>query len=496
MAFRLTVPGLSAFNDLVRDFLEKAVACAGHEAEELERIIDATCSALTFVEGRLEVDQDRSLPIELDVAIDLHSMVVSIIEQGAPLDDRDHLIGCSAEAALHEVFDEIHWVQRGAEGSELRLRRIRPHEEITSLVEGLQEGPGVHHPPKASPGGSTEVSSDIRRFRAGDEVEVARQFYQSYGRSYPNPDLLYPERILAMNEQGTLHSIVVEDGAGTIGGHYGIERPDLGPIGEAGLAVIDPTQRGHGLMTRMRSFLVDEARLLGLLGLWSQPTARHAFSQKMNIQFGSTPCGLSLGTTPGDVSLRGSGGSGPGMRYSCFLYWYPLDEEASIDCSLPESMAGLLESIFESRGREHRIDVAKHSPAEEGGDDDDTGIDCNYNRIRRSATIRVRRIDRMTLPLLRQLSTNLIELSRAEVLYLDLPITDGSCAWLAGALADEGFVFCSVGPRFISGEDSLRLQRVVAPVDLDSLVIEGDLPGRIAEHVLAEYRALPASMRP
>jgi hypothetical protein len=66
---------------------------------------------------------------------------------------------------------------------------------------------------------------------------------------------------------------------------------------------------------------------------------------------------------------------------------------------------------------------------------------------------------------------------------------------LADALAGEGFIFCSVGPRFISGEDSLRMQRLVAPIDLDSLVIEGDLPGRIADHVLARYHALPDSKR-
>ena len=494
--FRLVIPGISKLAGLVHQFLEQALSASGYEGDELVQLVDATCSVLNIVEGRLEADDDVALPIELTLGIDQRMLAISIIEHGVPLGDRDHLLEGSGQTQLHETFDHVHWVQLGAGGSEIRLERLRTHTRISTLVDRKEEaGSAATRSVPAESSGTGSVDYHFRTFRSGDELEIARQFYQSYGRTYPNPDLLYPERILAMNEQGLLHSIVAETGDGTIAGHYGIERPDLGVIGEAGLAVIDPAHRKHGLLTRMRSFLVDEARRLELLGLWSQPTAQHAYSQKMNIQFGSTLNGLSLGTTPAEVEWRGASGDNDSSRHSCFLYWYPLNDEESIRCSVPESLMGVLGPLYEARGRAHRFDGAINQPV----GSTETGT-CNlhgaFNRTRRSGHIRVDRIDALTLPLVRQLVTNLVAFSHAEVVYLDLPITDESCAWLTEALHAEGFILCGIGPRFLSGEDALRLQRLLVDVDPESLVVEGDLASGLAEHVFAEIRAIPDSRVP
>ena len=386
--FRLVIPGLTTFGNLVKQFLDQALSFAGCSGEELERIIDAVVVALSLVEDRVKVDDDSALPIELVVNIDPRALVISIVEQGVPLGDRDHFMGLPEESLLHTLFDEVHWVQLGARGSSIRLHRMRENPEISALVDVVAktDSSRPHEVEKIS-----SVSRDehytFRRFRAGDEFEVSRQFYQSYGRTYPNSDLLYPERILCMNEQGRLHSIIVECEKGSIAGHYGIERPDLGVVGEAGLAVVDPAHRGHGLFASMRTFLVEEARALGLLGLWSQPTTRHAYSQKMNIKFGSTLCGLSLATTPASVNLRWNEADEKEERHSCFLYWLPLAKEPSITASVPDSMASLLGGLYQARAREYRLETALVPPG--SSEETAASVRGRFNRARRTGSITI-----------------------------------------------------------------------------------------------------------
>jgi hypothetical protein len=103
--------------------------------------------------------------------------------------------------------------------------------------------------------------------------------------------------------------------------------------------------------------------------------------------------------------------------------------------------------------------------------------------------IQVSAIDQLTLSMVRQLTSDLVDFASADVIYLDLPITDVCCAWLAEALRDDGFILCGIGPRFLSGEDSLRLQRLLVHVAPDSLVVEGDLASRLADHVFDEFQA-------
>ena len=83
---------------------------------------------------------------------------------------------------------------------------------------------------------------------------------EAYGRSYPNPDLYVPDRIDLLNREGRLHSIICESPEGDVVGHYALERPNLGPIGEAGQAVIDHRHRGHGLMKPMRAAVEEAGR--------------------------------------------------------------------------------------------------------------------------------------------------------------------------------------------------------------------------------------------
>src|SRR5262249_56398498 len=90
-------------------------------------------------------------------------------------------------------------------------------------------------------------SYSIRRFRPADAIGVAQCVYRSFGYTYGDADLYYPDRLVHLNETGQLVSIVALDDAGAIVGHLGLGRPDLGAVAESSDAAGPPPPRPRHL---------------------------------------------------------------------------------------------------------------------------------------------------------------------------------------------------------------------------------------------------------
>lgn len=488
--FELRIPGLPELLPLARTFLEEVMQFASFDREHRERLLESAMEIMQLVERELEARTDVDLPIELRARVDINAMQLRILEHGVPITDGCKIASAVANLAL---FDEVYWEQLGAAGSALHLVAQRPSTPITAIEaieERLDAESMVEHETRGelSSGKSTY---NIRRFESADALEVSRQIYSSYGRSYPNQALFCPERVIALNDSAHLHSIVAEAPDGTIVGHYAIERSPEEPIGEAGIAVVDPDHRGHGLLGQMRSVLVQEARGLGLRGLWSQPTARHPYSQRMNIRFGSTMTGLTLGTTPASTVLCGEADSDADAersapRHSCFLAWYPLQEESAIEVSVPDALASVVQQIQAARARPTTISSELIPPHAATHRDGITAMHTNFNTQRAIGKVQVHDIVRASVELICEAVKMLESIAGAEAVAIDLPIVDPSCAWLAEMLMAQGsYRFAGIGPYFL-GEDALRLQHLATPIDQSTIVIEGDLAKAIATAVFSD----------
>ena len=255
---KLDLPGLPELAPLVQDFASRALDLAEFSGDRRQDLLDAFLCGVELVERTLAHEGDAIVPLEIGATIDAYALEFRILEHGIPLggDLNQNAGGDIADRIRpNTIFDRLWWVQKGREGSELHLHVKRDHASIEVLEEVRQrldreEAENSHA--DTSPSNMTGEYR-IRDYREGDGLEVARRIYEAYGRSYPNPDLYIPERIDLLNREGRLHSIICESPEGDVVGHYALERPDLGPIGEAGQAVIDHRHRGHGLMKPMRS---------------------------------------------------------------------------------------------------------------------------------------------------------------------------------------------------------------------------------------------------
>ena len=491
---KLDLPGLPELAPLVEDFASRALGLAEFTGKRRDDLLAAFLCGVELVERTLARQGDAIVPLEIGVTIDSQALEFRILEHGIPLGgDLDEGAGGDITDRIrpNTIFDRLWWVQKGHEGSELHLLVKRDHASIEVLEDVRhrldQEEAEIAHA-DTSPSSKTGEYR-IRDYQQGDGLEVARRIYEAYGRSYPNPDLYVPDRI-DLNREGRLHSIICESPDGDIVGHYALERPNLGPIGEAGQAVIDHRHRGHGLMKPMRAAVEKAGAQSGLLGIWSQPTARHPISQRMNLKFGSTPTGLCLGTTPANASLRGgvageSGDGEPSARHSCFLYWDPIVEEPSLQAFVPEELVPVLAPLYEARQREVNFETHHDAPV-----DGHSTISTRFDSARGVAWISLDRITSGAFDGIGAAMNAMETSAAAATVFVDLPIDDPGCSFLTAQLLAEGLRLAGIGPRFRKvdderrAEDVLRLQLNPGPVDFAGLVVEGELGRALADTVI------------
>ena len=492
---KIDLPGLPELAPLVQDFASRALDLAEFSGTRRQDLLEAFLCGVELIERTLAHEGDTIVPLEIGVTIDAHALEFKILEHGTPLGgDLTESSGLDITDRIrpNTIFDRLWWVQKGHEGSELHLKVKREHPTIELLEEvrhrlDREEAENAHA--DTSPSDKTGEYK-IREYRQGDGLEVARRIYEAYGRSYPNQDLYIPERIDALNQEGRLHSIICESPGGEIVGHYALERPELEPIGEAGQAVIDHRHRGHGLMKPMRSAVEAAGARLGLLGIWSQPTARHPISQRMNLKFGSTPTGLCLGTTPAEASLRGgvsgeSESEGKSARHSCFLYWDPLTEEPMLRAFVPPELVPILNPLYQALQREIVFETDQAPPV-----NGHSAIHTRFDSARGVAWIALDQVTSGAFDGIQAAINAMTTSASAATIFVDLPLDDPGCGYLSAQLISEGLRLAGVGPRFRrvdderKAEDILRLQLNPAPVDLAGLVVEGDLGRALADTVL------------
>ncbi len=479
LEFQIRLPALPELGPLVESFLLQILEIAGFDADARGRLVPRMLDLVLRIEEVVdEGSGDDRRPIDLLATIDPGRLMVAIREYGVPLDASTFAF----EMASHE---EIGWIQHGTD-SELRFAIERPHAPIAVLEsaekrEHQAETRSIDHDLEPS------ASSDdyrIRPYRAGDGISIARTIYETYGRDYPNPEMYDPSRIEQLNRCGRLSSVVCEAPCGTIAGAYALERPGLEAIGEAGQAVIDPRHRGHGLMKPMRREVERIGADLDLVGIYSQPTARHPISQRMNLRFGAVPTALCLGTTPGSAAFRaavagGTDGTMDSGRHSCFLYWHPLRSESPLRAHVPEPLARIVAALYQARGRDVTIET------EPGSTSSDRRAACRtrYDAARGIAWIAVDHgVDPSMFDRIDAAIDALGEVPGIATIFVDLPIDDPGTIDVADRLLRSGLRPAGIGPGFQTAgcahgpvEDVLRLQKSIAMVDLDGLVVEGEL---------------------
>jgi hypothetical protein len=324
----------------------------------------------------------------------------------------------------------------------------------------------------------------VRRLRACDAQGVADCVRRVYGDSYIiHTELYHPEEIVALNESGRLVSVVALSEADEIVGHYALERPDPhSRVVESGEAMVVREHQHHHLLEKMRTALEEEAARLGLVGIFGRTVTNHLFSQKMVERFGERPCGVSLGRTPRCFRNMQEALS---QRMSIVFYFKYLRNVDAIRVHVPPHHHDICREIYAQFGV--RFEAADSPNNADSPDVAETGeLAVEQHTELQRAVIMVRRVGKDTIEEVRQSHRDLREARQAEVVYLELPLSQAGTPEVCRAAEADGFFFSGVAPLYFPEGDVLRLQYLNVTIDTAALQIESPFARTLLTYIEQE----------
>src|SRR5688572_27611499 len=342
---------------VVRAYTRELAALADLTTEDSAALVWAVEAACTdIIEHAFDPGESSTLRVVGELSPG--ALTMAIHERGLPFDpslvanDSAPPAEDAAPAAvraplwqhIRQAVDEAQWLNHGPQGMELRLTKSGLR-AASPTVAPTDERPSAHDVPQAP-----EQHYTIRRLQPEEAIQVAQLIYRGYGYTYPNPDVYSAERMVHLNETGELISVVAVDESGMLVGHYALERPDLGPVAEAGQAVVAPAHRGRQLLERMQACLIEEGQRLGLCGIYVQPVTAHTFTQRVQEHFGVRLCGVSLGVWPALDFKQFAEETHP-RRSSLLLYFKYLQPPPLATVHVPARHRAMVERIYANLGQ-------------------------------------------------------------------------------------------------------------------------------------------------
>ncbi len=456
--FELSVPNSLVSLRIVQSFILESAKISAFDKENLDRFYLIAEEAFSYVLRLLKEDKESEM-IKVIAKIDTKHFTVSFFDKGTPLYKTDELSETENLSLnlIQAYCNKLIWVNHGKKGKELRLLFSKPQKDITQY-EMLFEREKEEEP-------SDEIY--IEPLKPKNAYQVSRLIYKTYGYSYPNGDMYYPEIIEEMNKSRELISITAIDKKyDKVVGHYAIERLSSESVAELGQAAVDPAYRGKKLAKNMRKKLEELALDLKLKGIFYQPVTSHTGTQKINEEFGSKACGVSFGLVPKEFNYKKMEIKPLSERESCILYFKPLVPEKRL-IYLPEKHSVIIKKIYGNLGFETETPPKPLY-------DNESLIDSKYNAPWGFGTINVLSVSKNLSKEIKSAFNRLRLSTQAEVVFLNIPLNDAPLDEHIDKIEEMGFFFCGVAPYILDGKDAIRFQYLNTLIDIDRIKVYGD----------------------
>ena len=375
-----------------------------------------------------------------------------------------------------DIADEVHWVAFGREGKALQLVTWLHTDHVRDSSTSDEQVAATHEVSLAP-----EQDYEIRRMTSDEAVQVSQLMYRTYGDSYFNEDVYYPQRIASQNSRGDLISVVAVGEDGSVCGHEAVECNQRGPVAELGQAATDPAHRGRGLMSRMKKLLVEEASHLELVGWFADAVTVHPLTQKSNAHHGGHVCGVELGISPKNEVFRNMAADLT-QRVSCVIYFHWLQTPQKRSVYVPSRHRSLVAEIYENLDCPVEIHEGSSCTREHGA------LEIKVVAAAGAAFITTEQVGADSANAIRHTARELVEVSRMEAVFVDLPLEDPATPATWEAIERGGFGFVGIGPHFSPTGDMVRLVYLVEPMEREPIETYEAFAGRLVDYALAEQR--------
>lgn len=449
-AMRLEVTGIAgaAIAAAAVEAAARGLQLPDPEAARLRTATQELCTA-TIAGG---FDHPAQARLTVTVLSDADEIFLRVDDQGFPRDlgeggDDSPITRLRALGAV----DEVRQQQRGRAGHRTELVKRRPRVDVRDPLRTAGAAD-----PQPTDADAPEVDPDspitVRFMTPGEAMAFSQCVYRCYGYSYDADFVYQPETVEAMLREGTMRSVIGCTPTGEIVGHLALTLD--GPadrVGEAGQAVVDPRYRSHHLFTTLKRRLADWATGTGMLGIFSEATAAHPYSQKANLALGAHETGFLLGYIPAEVGYTAIKEDEQGRRQSVALFYLATNAAPDRVVHAPSAYRELLERMYTTNGLSRAFAAPEGVvlPAE-------TQLDERLRTDHNQAVLTVNVIGADFAEVVHARLRSLC-LNRVDIVYLDVRLGDPAGAPVGSTLNELGFFFGGVFPERNDG-DVLRYQ--------------------------------------
>jgi anti-sigma regulatory factor (Ser/Thr protein kinase) len=457
----ITVPNDLSYLSAIHAFASALAGTVGFPAGDVHKILLALEEAVVNV---IEHAFDPSEAASFQIIFEPSSVDLKIIikDKGLPF-VAEEIPEYEVPEGLEEMpakglgsflmkksVDEVVFVNLGREGKELHLIKYLP---FTSIVDLNKESELERYPAPEENSPSREIGEyEIRLMRPEECPEVSRLFYRAYGYSYGIDSIYYPDKFAQLHRDGLIVSVVTVTKENGIVGHLALVRNDAEErTAEAAMAVVQPDFRGQGFQNLMISTLGDEARKIGLLGIYSKAVTNHIFAQKAGIKAGFKRCAIAVGLIPADRSFKGIRAE-LSQRESVAFGFLPLTDPAGIVLYPPAQHRQFVQKIFTYIGLSRSFGNGIGAAAKEETSSIKTTVVPSYNR----AVIEIHAYGKDTVSEIKKTLKEL-RFKKTEEITLYLSLEDPLTAVFCEAFEEMGFFIAGVLP-FSHVGDALILQ--------------------------------------
>lgn len=460
---RLSIPADARYAEAAARYAADVARLAGFDEQDRSVIFQGLRTALPALMGYSFEAGERG---DLEVACELIPAGLKIVlrDKGLPFGCIGPASGekCAPDNALlslRDHFDEIGFKNLGPGGKEVVLVKHRAESALAGreTVCRLQSAEAAEAPP---PLPRAAGRCRVRPFEPADAVEIAKTVYRTYGYSYSHDYVYHPEKIIALNAAGKVHSALAVTDQDVIVGHCALSLwPDNPQIGELGQGVVVPSYRSQGCFALLTEHLLDAARQRGLKGVFSEAVTVHPYSQKTARQQGLSACALFVGLLDPGVHFKGlrQGPAGKGSMLVQFKYLTP---PSPLPVYAPARHAEMIRAIYTSLGA-GTAPPAPPPPAAAAA----AAAPAYQIHLIRSLNLARIRIDRIGAGIVAEIRLRLRELclQRWDIIHLVLNLSDPQSTPFCERFEELGFFFAGILPLGLPFGDALILQYLNTP---------------------------------
>ncbi len=293
----------------------------------------------------------------------------------------------------------------------------------------------------------------IRMLAPSESARLGEAVRAVYGETYPVQWTYDADEVARLIAAGLLISAIAETAEGDLLCHSGLvlNAPD-DLVGHAGQALTLPAARGRHIFTTVKRYLVDWATTLGLIGMYSEATAAHPYSQQALLDLGGHETGFMLGFIPASVENNAACATGQG-RTSAALFFLRMRPGKERMLYAPTRHRDIvLETIDICGSRAHlahvptRVDLPAISRLSLERDTGDNVATLMVSQAGRDLTTRV------------DAERSNLFAEGVEALYVDLPLDRPESAHVSEALQELELSYSGIFPNNQAAADVLRLQ--------------------------------------